>query len=48
MSSVKRSSGPINVDLERERAQCSFNVEEFAQWWYGGPDELREKREIGK
>lgn len=40
-------SGSTNVDLERERAQCSFNIEEFAQWWWGGVDKLRVKRERG-
>lgn len=39
--------GPNNLDLERERAQCSFSVEEFAQWWYGGAEKLRVKRERG-
>lgn len=39
--------GSNNLDLERERAQCSFTIEEFALWWYGGAEKLRLKRERG-
>lgn len=41
-------SGKVNPDLLKERSNCTFNVEEFAVWWNGGPEKLKEKREIGK
>lgn len=48
MAFTDLTPGPNNLDLERERAQCSFNIEEFAQWWYGGVDKLRVKRDRGE
>lgn len=50
MATAKIGTGQSsnNVDLERERAQCSFDIEDFARWWYGGAEELRVKRQIGK
>lgn len=37
-------SGKVNVDLVNERKRCSFNVEEFSEWWHGGKEKLVEKR----
>lgn len=37
----------INPDIAKERLAASFDVEEFAVWWHGGADKLKEKREIG-
>lgn len=34
----------INPDLERERRQCSFDIEELARYWYGDQSKLEEKR----
>ncbi|XP_055379777.1 probable peroxisomal acyl-coenzyme A oxidase 1 [Condylostylus longicornis] len=34
----------INPDLEIERKQCSFNIEEMAIWWNGGKEKLNDKR----
>lgn len=48
MATTKNVVGPVNPDLERERAQCSFKPEELAVWWYGGEEKLRKKRETGK
>lgn len=46
MPAVERSK--INPDLEKERTKCSFDVEEFAQYWIGGRAKLDEKRARGK
>lgn len=37
----------INSDLERERRNCSFDVEELARYWYGDETKLEEKRARG-
>lgn len=37
----------INSDLEKERRKCTFDIEEFAQYWYGDPNKLEEKRQRG-
>lgn len=38
----------VNPDLVKERANASFNVDEFAAWFYQGKDKLEMKRLIGK
>lgn len=35
----------VNPDLENERKKVTFNVEEFSEWWYGGKEKLKERRE---
>lgn len=47
MALTKKVVGPVNPDLERERAQCAFQPEELAAYWYGGAEHLRKKREKG-
>ncbi|XP_075166874.1 acyl-coenzyme A oxidase 1-like [Haematobia irritans] len=36
----------INPDIEKERQNASFNVEDFAVWWHGGHDKLKLKRYV--
>lgn len=38
----------VNPDLQKERNNSKFNVEEFAEWWHGGKDKLKFKRELGE
>lgn len=38
----------INPDLKEERDRVGFNVEEFTNWYYGGADNVKEKRFFGK
>lgn len=38
----------LNKDLKEERDKVSFNVEELTNWYYGGAEEVREKRFLGK
>lgn len=38
----------VNPDLQKERQNASFNVEDFALWWHGGPEKLKIKRYMGK
>lgn len=38
----------INPDLENERRNCTFDVEEMAKFWIGSQQELDEKRTIGE
>lgn len=38
----------VNPDLQKERQNASFNVEDFALWWHGGPEKLKIKRHMGK
>lgn len=38
----------INPDLIKERQNCTFKIEEFAEWWNGGALKLKERRERGK
>lgn len=38
----------INPDLKEERDKVGFNVEEFTNWYYGGADNVKEKRFFGK
>ncbi|XP_059224830.1 probable peroxisomal acyl-coenzyme A oxidase 1 [Stomoxys calcitrans] len=34
----------INTDIQKERQNATFNVEEFAEWWHGGVEKLKFKR----
>ncbi|KAI8128650.1 putative peroxisomal acyl-coenzyme A oxidase 1 [Lucilia cuprina] len=36
----------INPDLQKERQNATFNVEDFALWWHGGEEKLKFKREL--
>ncbi|EDW02146.1 probable peroxisomal acyl-coenzyme A oxidase 1 [Drosophila grimshawi] len=36
----------VNADLQKERDGASFNSEEFAAWWAGGPEQLKFKRSV--
>ncbi|XP_023299625.2 probable peroxisomal acyl-coenzyme A oxidase 1 [Lucilia cuprina] len=36
----------INADLQKERQNATFNVEDFALWWHGGEEKLKFKREL--
>lgn len=38
----------INPDIEKERKNASFDVNEFASWYHGGKDKLEMKRKLGK
>lgn len=38
----------INKDLKEARDKVSFNVEEFTNWYYGGSENVEEKRLLGK
>lgn len=42
------AGNPTNRDLQNERNNTSFVVEEFAKWWYGGEEKLKFKRFLGK
>lgn len=37
----------INPDLKGERDKGTFNVEEFTNWYYGGADNVKEKKFLG-
>lgn len=37
----------INPDIAKERQNATVNSEEIAQWFHGGTDKLKTKREIG-
>lgn len=37
----------INPDLAKERQKCTFDIEEFSQYWYGDQNKLEEKRQRG-
>lgn len=37
----------VNKDLQEERDKVKFATEEFANWFYDGPEKVKEKREIG-
>ena len=37
----------INVDLQRERAKCTFNIEELTTFMDGGPQQTKERKESG-
>lgn len=45
MSVEKKSK--VNADLQRERKNCTFNTEEFTNWWYGSEKNVQEKRFTG-
>lgn len=38
----------INPDIAIERRNCTFDSNEFAIWYFGGKEQLEEKRFIGK
>lgn len=38
----------INDDLLKERAKCTFNVEELTTFMDGGPQKTKERRDSGK
>lgn len=38
----------VNKDLQDERDKVSFDVSEFTNWYYGGEDNVQEKRFLGK
>ena len=40
--------GKVNEDLVRERAKCTFNVEELTYFLDGGKDKTLERKERGK
>lgn len=42
------SHSKINQDLKDERDKISFDIEEFTTWYYGGRENLQEKRFLGK
>lgn len=43
-----KRSNKVNPDLANERKKCSFNTEEFTNWWYGGAKKVEEKRARGE
>lgn len=42
------SHSKINQDLKDEREKISFDKEEFTQWFYGGAENVKEKRFLGR
>lgn len=38
---------PINEDIRIERANCTFDVDEFTKWYFQGEKKLEEKRFLG-
>lgn len=38
----------VNPDLQEERDKVQFNVEEFTNWYYGGKENVQQKRFLGK
>ncbi|XP_075168301.1 acyl-coenzyme A oxidase 1-like [Haematobia irritans] len=36
----------INPELQKERQNATFNVEDFAKWWHGGEEKLKFKRYV--
>lgn len=37
----------LNQDLKVEREKLLFNVEEFTNWYYGGEQNVKDKRYLG-
>lgn len=37
----------MNSDLQKERDNASFDVEELTNWYYGGAEQVIEKKFIG-
>lgn len=44
MTSIQK----MNPDIEVERKNCSFDVNEFSVWWNGGQKKLDDKRSRGR
>lgn len=40
-------SSKINPDIQVERDNVNFNIEEFTNWFHGGADKVEEKRFMG-
>ena len=38
----------VNQDLKEERDKVTFNIEEFTNWYHGGPEKVKEKRFFGE
>jgi hypothetical protein len=38
----------MNPDIKEERHKVAFSVEEFARWYHGGEEKLKQKRFLGK
>lgn len=38
----------VNSDLEEERKNVEFKIEEFTNWFYDGEDKVQEKRFLGE
>lgn len=38
----------LNPDLHEERQKIEFNVEEFTNWYYGGEENVKDKRYLGE
>jgi hypothetical protein len=38
----------MNKDLERERSRVPFSIEELTNWFYGGAENVKEKRFLGE
>lgn len=41
-------SSKVNPDLKEERDKVKFSTEEFTNWYYGGVDQVAEKRFYGE
>ena len=37
-----------NSDIQKERNGASFKSEEFAEFWHGGAEKLKMKRDVRK
>ncbi len=38
----------VNPDLEKERKSATFDVAKLTEILYGGPEETKKRKEIGK
>lgn len=41
-------SSKINPDIQEERENISFKIEDFTNWFHGGADKVKEKRFLGE
>lgn len=40
--------GAVNIDLQRERNNCTFSIQEMTEFIDGGPDKTRARKERGR
>lgn len=42
------SASKVNVDLQQERDEVKFNLKELTTWFYGGAENVKERKYFGK